>query len=180
MREARILLDKEGNFQALQQEAQAWAWEPLQHAANEYASEIMMVQTEIVHKILRALSLHDQLALSEMILIILSAVTDAIAVQRGILAASGNSYFHQVQESVGTDAAWSRLHRFIAGIDAGETLENSIEAKGIAALDLYQESVCLLRPAFHPAYRDVIEQSVLVIKNALSRERDKGTLLSWK
>jgi len=57
IRKARILLDKEGSFLQLQQEAQAWTWEPLQAAANAYASEIMMAQTESVHKILRALSL---------------------------------------------------------------------------------------------------------------------------
>ena len=34
IRDARVLLDKEGALAALQQEAQAWTWEPLQAAAN--------------------------------------------------------------------------------------------------------------------------------------------------
>jgi predicted nucleotidyltransferase len=70
LREACVLLDKEGEFTQLQQEAQAWTWEPLQAAANYYAGEMMMGQTEIVHKTLRALILQDKLALAEMILLL--------------------------------------------------------------------------------------------------------------
>src|SRR5437588_1094859 len=68
VREARILLDKEGAFCALQQEAKAWAWEPLQAEANYYASNILMAHTEYVHKILRALLLGDAFALTELTL----------------------------------------------------------------------------------------------------------------
>ncbi len=53
-REARILLDKEGLFRQLQQEARDWTWEPLQEAANRYACETMLEQTEIALKVLRA------------------------------------------------------------------------------------------------------------------------------
>jgi predicted nucleotidyltransferase len=65
LREARVLLDKDGAFEALQQEARAFSWEPLQAAANAYASRQLMLHTEYVHKILRALLLHDESALSE-------------------------------------------------------------------------------------------------------------------
>ncbi len=41
VREARILLDKEGAFCALQQEAKVWTWEPLQAEANYYASNVL-------------------------------------------------------------------------------------------------------------------------------------------
>src|SRR2546421_7864053 len=46
-REARILLDKEGLFRHLQQEARDWTWEPLQEMANRYACETMLEHTEI-------------------------------------------------------------------------------------------------------------------------------------
>ena len=168
MREAQILVDKDGAFRVLQQEARAFVWEPLQAAANDYASTVMMEYTEYVQKILRALLLGDELALSEMILDLLAAVTFAVDVQRGILAASGNSYFRQVYESVGVDAAWTRYHRFIAGIESGTTERATTQARGVVALHLYRETVQLLRSAFHPLHRDVIEQTVLIIERALS------------
>ena len=40
VREARILLDKEGAFCALQHEAKVWTWEPLQADANYFASNV--------------------------------------------------------------------------------------------------------------------------------------------
>ena len=168
IREAQILVDKDGAFRVLQQEARAFVWEPLQAAANAYASTVMMEYTEYVQKILRALLLGDELALSEMILDLLAAVTFAVDVQRGILAASGNSYFRQVYESVGLDAAWTRYHRFIAGIESGAMGRATTQAKGIAALRLYWETVQLLRPAFHPLHRDVVEQTALLIERVLS------------
>jgi hypothetical protein len=170
IREARILLDKEGAFSRLQQEAHSFAWEPLQVAANAYASTIMMEYTEYVHKILRALLLGDELALSEMILDLLAAVTDAVTVQRGILATSGNTYFRQVQESIGLESAWTRYHRFISGIGNMSRGTASIEASGVAALRLYKETAQLLRSALVSPNREVIEQTVLVIDHALSSE----------
>src|SRR5437660_5271674 len=49
-REARILLDKDGLFRQLQQEARDWTWEPLQEAANQYACETLLEHTEIALK----------------------------------------------------------------------------------------------------------------------------------
>jgi predicted nucleotidyltransferase len=60
IREAHVLLDKEGEFARLQQEAQVWTWEPLQATANDYASYVLMVQIEIVHKTLRALMMQER------------------------------------------------------------------------------------------------------------------------
>ena len=167
IRESRILLDKEGKFAELQQEAQAWTWEPLQVDANFYAGEIMMVQTEIVHKTLRALMVHDSLALAEMIFLLFLAVTDAVTVQRGILAASGNSYFQQVEEAVGLVSVWTHYHQYIAGIDSNALSTSSLEDRGIAALRLYQETARLLHSAFLPLHSDVIMQAIAVIDQAL-------------
>ena len=99
IREARVLLGKDGLFKQLQQEARDWTWEPLQEAANRYACETMQEETEIALKALRAFLVQDALALAEMALLIFDAITMAIAVQRGILSISGNSYFRQVQEA---------------------------------------------------------------------------------
>ena len=116
VREARILLDKDGSFKTLQEEAWAWTWAPLQVAADAYASQLMVEQTEIVLKTLRALILHDLVALADMTLDLFSAVTEAVAVQRGVLVESGNTYFHQVQKTIGVQSLWTQYHLRAAGI----------------------------------------------------------------
>jgi predicted nucleotidyltransferase len=165
IREARVLLDKEGEFAKLQQEARVWRWEPLQVAANFFAGELMMIQTEIVHKTLRALMLRDTPALAEMLLLLFSAVTDAMTVQRGILATSGNTYFQQVEDVVGQDSSWTYYHKRIAGIDPVPDL--SIESRAMAALRLYQETAQLLRSSLQPQHREVVDQAVTIIDQAL-------------
>jgi hypothetical protein len=40
---------------------------------------------------------------------LLPIVTDAIAVQQGIVVKSGNTYLHQVLEAIGRDTEWTRL-----------------------------------------------------------------------
>jgi predicted nucleotidyltransferase len=171
LREARALLDKDGAFEELQQEAKAFTWEPLRAAANEYASRVLMLHTEYIHKILRALLLHDELALSEIALELLFVLTDAVVVQRGILIISGNTYFRQAQDAVGADSAWTRYHRLVAGIDTEAMQAVSTEVRGMAALRLYQETVQLLRPILRPEHRDVVEETVSVIDRALSDQQ---------
>ncbi len=170
VREARILLDKEGAFCVLQHEAKAWTWEPLQAEANYYASNVLMTHTEYVHKILRALFLEDAFALTEITLELLLALTDAVVVQRGMLIISGNTYFRQVQDMVGVEFKWTHYHSIVAGIETSPVQGVLAEERGVAVLRLYQETVKLLRPILYPLHREVIEQSVRVIESALSRE----------
>ena len=165
IREARILLDKQGEFRHLQQAAWKWTWEPLQAAANAYASQVMVEQTEIVLKLLRALAVQDLIALSEMILEIFTAATDAVAVQRGVLVRSGNTYFHQVQEAVGHQSAWTCSHLRMAGV-TDQAL--SLRERGKEALRFYKETARLLRPALSEEHWDTIEQTLQTIGPVLS------------
>jgi hypothetical protein len=106
-----------------------------------------------------------------MILLIFSAVTDAITVQQGILAESGNSYFRQAEDTVGQDTEWTRYHRLIAGVDEKMNSTASLKDRGIAALRLYQETVQLLRSCLHPRHHDVIWQAVGIIDQALGPKK---------
>ncbi len=163
LREARILLNKDGAFRTLQQEAEAWTWEPLQGAADRYAAGILITYIEYVHKTLRAFLRQDVFALSEMTLGLFSALTDAIAVHKGMLVASGNSYFQQVQETVGQESPWSHYHRRIAGINT----EVSTQARGISALRLYQETAQHLWSTLDLTDRETVAQALTVIDQAL-------------
>lgn len=169
VREARILLDKDGSMRTLQQEAWDWRWEPLQAAADAYASQLMVEQTEIVLKVLRALALRDQVALADMLLDLFSAVTEAVAVQRGALVQSGNTYFHQVREAVGPQSAWTQYHSRAAGIASPDAL--SIEERGRETLFLYKETARLLDSSLSAVHREVIQQTIETMTSALAQEK---------
>jgi predicted nucleotidyltransferase len=166
VREARILLDKDEGFRTLQQEACAWTWEPLQAAAGAYVSQLMVEQTEIVFKALRALILHDLVALADMMLDLFSAATEAIAVHRGVLVRSGNTYFHQVQEAAGQQSTWTYHHLRAAGITSQAAL--SAEERGKETLYLYQETAQLLKPSITFEHWETIAQTIQTLKDVLS------------
>ena len=166
MRECKILLDKEGAFAAFQQSLAAFRWEPLQQQANAYASTRLLLFTEYVHKALGTLLAWNELALAHAIEELLFVLTEALAVQRGLLIQRGNSYYAQVQETAGLASAWTRYHRMLLCLEPLPTQLSSVEARAIAALRLYQETVQLLRDALQPQDREVIEQTVQVIEQA--------------
>lgn len=167
VQEARILLEKDSSFRAFQQEAQAFRWEPLQAMANEYASQLLLEQTEMVLHLQRAQALNDPIALMDMTLELFSGSTDAIAVQHGVLVKSGNTFYHQVQQSVGADTAWTRYHNQAAGIDP--TTVPSIENRSIAALALYRETIQLLQPYLVPEHWQAIEPLLSILSQMLRK-----------
>lgn len=169
IQEARILLEKNSDFRTFQQEAMAFCWEPLQEKANAYASQLLLEQTEMVLHLQRAQALNDAIALMDMTLELFSGSTDAMAVQRGVLVKSGNTYYHQVQQSVGADTAWTRYHNQAAGIDPATA--PSIEKRSIAALALYRETIQFLQPYLVPEHWRVIEPLLNILHQMLRKEK---------
>jgi predicted nucleotidyltransferase len=169
IQEARILLDKDGAFHQFQQEVLNWQWSPLQEAANAYASRLLLEQTEIVLKILRALHRSDVVALIDMITFdLLPAVTDAIAVQQGIVVTSGNTYLHQVQEAIGVDTDWTRSYMTVADATGEPIPSIPLEQKGKAALRLYQATVRLLDSFLLLEHREPIMMVMQMIDERLA------------
>lgn len=105
-----------------------------------------------------------------MILLLFSAMTDAIIVQRGVVATSGNSYFQQAQEAVGKETTWTRYHRELAGVDTSSPSPLSLEQRGVIALRCSRETARFLQSHLLPAHRNVIEQAVGIIQQALSQK----------
>jgi predicted nucleotidyltransferase len=157
IRDAHILLEKDGAFRAFQQEAHNWEWKPLQGAADAYASQIMVELTEVVLRTLGAIRSHNMVMLVERITLhILPDITRAVGVQRGVIA-RGNNYLRQVQQTIGLDSAWTTYYMQAAGVAPGEAVRDSLEQRGIAALRLYQETVRLLRSSFSAEHLQTIE-----------------------
>jgi hypothetical protein len=164
LRQARILHDPTDALASLHELARNFAWEPpLRAAANAHASETVMGQAEEAHKLLGALSRHDESAAIYATRGLVHGLTRAVAVGRYLLIESENSYFRQVHEAVGLDSAWTRYHRIAAGFVAGSSRLAPATALGIAALHLYRETAHLLLPLLLPRHLQVIESTLEVI-----------------
>lgn len=166
LRQARILHDPTGALAALHQAALGFTWEPLRAAAASHASETVMGQAEEAHKLLGALSRHDESAAIYATRGAVMGLTRAVAVGRGVLIESENSYYRQAQQAAGEDSAWTRYHRIAAGFTAPDLLDPRrppAEAIAIAALHLYRETARLLWPQFLPRHLPVIEATLAAI-----------------
>jgi hypothetical protein len=161
-RGAKVLLDRDGSIQGLLRDIEAFAWEPLQQAANDYAGASLVGSAEAVHKLLGDLSAGDDLALAFATANLLSTLTDLVAVQRGILVKSDRTYYRQVQESVGPDSAWTRYHNIAAGVTPlpPGTPRTPATSRAIAVLALYKETVELVGPFIAPTHRETATQTV--------------------
>src|ERR671932_747237 len=164
LRQARILLDREGAFRAFQQELENFSWTPLQEAANSYASSAMMHLAEVAHKVLSALVRGGRMSLFEATSGLWYALTQAVAVQRGVLAVSSHTHMRQVREAGGENPPGARDHWVVAASDVHAARATSVEARAIAALCLYRETVALLRPVIRLEHGEVEEQTVVMIE----------------
>jgi len=162
----RVLLDKDGSVTRLMQEIDAFNWQPLAAVASRNANFYLMIAAESAHKVLNELVSGDELALSYAVASLFSQLTLIVAIQRGVLVKSDSTYYRQIEESVGLDSTWTRYHRIAAGVDAGSADVPPVVARGIATLHLYQETANLLWSILEPPQREVIEQTVRVIKKA--------------
>ena len=166
LRQARLLLDKGGSLEKLRQEATAFSWAPLQKAADEYASYTTMGDAEEVHKILSALSRRDEHAALYGTLGLILGLTRAMAVQRGLMIQSENSYFRQVQEAAGLDSPWTRYHRLAAGFERGPEDFGLVEGRARAGLRLYEETISLLRDVLRPEHVQIITETLALIRRS--------------
>lgn len=164
---AWVLLDKEGSVGELMQEIEAFAWEPLQEAANEFAGQSLVYLAEGVHKVLGDLARGDELALTNSASSLLTWLTELMAVQRGVLIKSDRTYYRQVQEAVGLDSAWSRYHRISTGVEPSQHEGSPVAARGIAAVSLYRETFTLVRGVIARNYLETAHQTVQLIDHAL-------------
>jgi hypothetical protein len=166
LREARILLDKEGAFATFQQRLADFRWETLQEQANAWASDTFMLFDELALKALGALLNRDEAALAYATHDLLWSLTEVVAVQRGVFVEGSNQYYTLVRKAAGKDSAWTHFHRLALCLEPFPAHLSPAEARGIAAIRLYQETAQLLHEALLPQDRAVIEQALQVITEA--------------
>ncbi|MFI5273338.1 MAG: nucleotidyltransferase domain-containing protein [Ktedonobacterales bacterium] len=142
----RILRDHDGVLAALVTGARAFEWQPLQAAADRFASDLLLLEAEHAQKLLAALLAGDESSLCRALDGLLHALPWLVATQRGMLVTSGNTFFAQVQQATGPESAWARTLRAALGIGA----PSSLRARGEATLRLYAETARLLGDALRP------------------------------
>jgi Nucleotidyltransferase domain len=152
--DCRVLLDKDGSVAALLDEVRAFTWEPLREAANHSASFGLVPAVEMAQKVANELGKEDDLAVSYATAKLFAELTLTVAVARGVLIKSDNTYYHQVEEASGPD--WARLHRTISGAKGPIPVHD----QALACLRLYRETLALLRPIMLPEHLEVVEQSM--------------------
>ena len=165
----RVLLDKDGSVSRLLQDIESFTWEPLQKAADSYASYSMTALVELVHKVLNETLKANDLAVSYASSNLFFGLTEVVAIQRGILVKSDSTYYQQAQESVGQDSDWTRYHRLLAGVGEGAAKAAPVKARAVAVLRLYRETLKLLRTIMDPEHLRVAEQAMQVVDEASQR-----------
>jgi hypothetical protein len=166
LRQMRVLLDRNDSLGRLKQEAESFTWEPVQAAADEYASYNLMGCAEEVHKILTGLLASDESTLAYANLGLYLGLVKVVAVQRNVLIYSDNTYFQQAQEAAGRDSEWTRWFRLSAGLDRGPAHLPPAKAQGVAGLGLYRETAKLLRPILLPEHAEVVEMALEAIRKS--------------
>jgi predicted nucleotidyltransferase len=166
LQQMHILLDKSGELATLKQEAECFQWEPLQPAADYYASAELMGNAEEVHKIMGGLLKHnDSTALYGSYGLVLG-LARVLLVQRGLLLESENAFFQRVQEAAGSESDWSKHFRIAAGFDTlpGET----VRMRAVASLQLYSETADLLHAIIKPEHLEVVDTTLQRIDSLLT------------
>lgn len=166
VRQARILLDKNGAIAALKQFAESLCWADLQPAADEFAAEELMGFAEEAHKILSGLAREQESTVLYAVWGLLVGMLRALAVQRGLLIRTENKYFDLVQAAAGRDSAWTTAFRLASGCDHGSINLRTYQVRGAAALALYRETAILFNHIIPDHHREVIDSTLALIAEA--------------
>jgi len=155
LRTARILHDPEGKFGALQRDADAFRWAPMQAAADRYSSHRLMKFSEEAYKLAIALSTRNSARIMTETVWLVLGLPLVIATQKGIFLENETRAPGQVQHALGETSAWAQQYRRAAGIDETSG-PHSVHVRGYATLQLYRESVRILAHVLLPPHRTVI------------------------
>lgn len=162
----RILLDETGQLAALKRSAEHFQWSPLQPAADEFAVEELMGCAEEIHKIISGIESQHESKVLYAVWGLFKGLTNAVAVQRGLMIPSENLYFDILQDSLGLTHAWTKAFRLAMGAEVGEA--PVYLSRGKAALNLYQETALLFKDNIGNKHREVIETTLKLIQSKFS------------
>jgi hypothetical protein len=166
LRQARILLDKGGLLAALKAAAEIFSWEPLQAAANAFASWNLSGCAEEVHKILDGLVKRDESKTLYAVWGLTRALALTLLVQGGVLIETENAFVELAQATAGHSSAWTEHFRQAIGLDQQQTKEPAFIGYGMAGLRLYCETAWQMQAILLPEHAAVINRTLEIITEA--------------
>ena len=172
VRTARPLLDRHNTFEAIQRRAQAFAWDKeMQHKANRWASQQMVGWIEEVHKGLEGLRHNDVGRLLNARHGCSWGLSRVMAVQRGVLLTSDNSFYDEVRRAVGLDSEWAQLYSTAFGVEGPDGRAPSLREQVLAGLRLYAVTAKLLVAVLEAGDARLVEHTVNLIKTTLGQKQ---------
>jgi hypothetical protein len=163
LRQMRILDDPLGALAQVQEEASAFNWLQLQAEADTHVSETVLGVAEEVCKMLGALERQDESAAAYGTLGLLNGLTRAMAIHQRLLITSENTYFAQLQATMGSKSEWTRLFRLAAGLDVAVTNAAPFATRALAGLGLYRETVARMRHLLPDRHLPVVDAALTAI-----------------
>lgn len=165
LRKMNILSDEHGKVAQLKQAAIDFQWKDLQPVANDYAVEQLMGCAEEARKIMSGLKSNNESKVLYASWGLFKNLSFAALIQARLLIETENRAFSILEEHYGkTHPAWTRAFRLSFGMD----VENGVppyKTRGMAALDLYEETAHLFKDIRNEKHRDVIENTLQLISS---------------
>ncbi len=166
LRQARILLDKDGSVARVIESARNFRWSDIQPAADAMASWQLCGLAEEVYKILGALESHNESKTLYAVSSTLFDLVEALLVQRGVLVPTENAYFDLAQQTAGRDSEWTRQLRLAAALDPLPAGSPVYVGRGVAALNLYRVTANILADILRPEEAAVVRRTIQTIAEA--------------
>lgn len=158
-----ILIDESGQLAKLKQAAIDFHWANLQPLADEYAIDELSGCAEEAHKIMSGLKTNNESKVLYASWGMFKNLSFAALVQAGLMIPSENRAFAILEEYFGkSHPAWTRAFRLSFGMDV-EAGVPAYKTRGLASLDLYEETAKLFNGIINDKHREVIENTLQLI-----------------
>lgn len=165
LRQMQILLDESGQLAKLKRAAYDFNWDDLQDAANEFAVENLMGCADEAHKIVGGLLQGNESKVLYASWGMFKNLSFAAAVQAGLMIESENRIFDMLQDHFSANPAWTRAFRLSFGMDVGDASLSTYRTRGLAALDLYEQTALLFEDIINDKHREVIVYTLQLISS---------------
>lgn len=158
-----ILMDRSGKLTELKQAAKDFNWADLQPSADEYAIDELSGCAEEAHKIMSGLKSDNESKVLYASWGMFKNLSFAALVQAGLMIQSENRAFAILEEYFGkSHPAWTRAFRLSFGMDIEDGVP-TYKTRGMASLDLYEETTKLFKDIINDKHREVIENTLQLI-----------------
>jgi hypothetical protein len=167
LRKGRVALDKEGQLAQLQHLAQQW--QPNTPAIHAHVRQTFMkVSQEMRGIIVDTMSPHMSSKPDDYYKGVTMGLVGIVAMLRTVMIDSEERYIDQMTTTIGESSQWSQWLRVALGL---RTIPNLpvVQARRIALLRLYKETVPMLDGILEASQMGTVEETTWAIENVLAQ-----------